>query len=317
MRRGERHRGLPSATCATHIIDFASGHELCEVDENLPLDELSCDDSLLQNDDSLGCYLRDIGRIPLLSAQQEAELARQARAGDRAAFDRLVEANLRLVVNIARRYRIPDHLMLLDLIQEGNIGLLRAAERFDPERGYRFSTYATFWIRQAMSIAVTSATSMVSVPLYILELAARVRRVEAQLAQDKGRDPEIAEIATALDLSPAQVAELYSVAQQRCVSLDAPLDGEADTLPIDLPVPQTVVGNLVKLVEDETRLGEALAVLSTEERGVIERLYGVGEPQRDVCGRRTRRTQAVKRREQQALEKMRIVLEGKEILCYS
>jgi RNA polymerase primary sigma factor len=133
--------------------------------------------------DLLGQYLREIGRYALLSAEQEQDLAWQARAGDRAAFDRLVEANLRLVVNVARKYSVPDHLTLLDLIQEGNMGLMRAAERFDPERGFRFSTYATFWIRQAMNIAVTCGVSIVSVPAYILEQAARLRRIEAQLAQ--------------------------------------------------------------------------------------------------------------------------------------
>src|SRR5690348_8960640 len=182
--------------------------------------------------DSLGCYLREIGRIPLLSAEQEQDLARKARAGDRAAFDRLVEANLRLVVSVARKYSLPEHLTLLDLIQEGNIGLMRAVERFDPERGFRFSTYATFWIRQAMGIAVTAGGSIVSVPTYILDLANRAKRMSAHLTQELGREPLIDEIAAALNLSPTQVLELHGVAD-RCVSLDASVDEDADCILAD------------------------------------------------------------------------------------
>ena len=263
--------------------------------------------------DSLGCYLREIGRIPLLSAEQEQDLARKARAGDRVAFDRLVEANLRLVVSVARKYSLPEQLTLLDLIQEGNIGLMRAVERFDPERGFRFSTYATFWIRQAIGLALTGSTSMVSVPTYILELASRVKRISAQLTQELGRDPCSEEVAARLQLSVAQVMEMQCVAE-RCVSLEALCSEEAGTglsetlrQPGDEPTKQT---------EDGVRLRAALAVLTEQEIQVIGQLYGVGE-QESPCGKIARRSPHVRRREQHALQKMRMALEERGTACSS
>jgi RNA polymerase primary sigma factor len=301
MRR-QRSKG-----CSTPID---TGHD----DDLITDSDMLCSDRACEEPDALGCYLRDIGRIPLLSAEQEKDLARLARAGDRAAFDQLVEANLRLVVSIARRYSIPDHLTLSDLIQEGNLGLLRAAERFDPERGFRFSTYATFWIRQAINIAVTSAMSIVSVPAYILEQAARLKRIEAQLAQDRGRDPLLAEVAEVLSLSPAQVMELRSVAE-RCVSLDAALDEDAGALLSDTLEQREAVGQ-VKQVEGGALLSEALAVLTEKELQVIGQLYGVGETE-SHCGKTARRTQRVRRREQHALQKMRVALEERGKACSS
>src|SRR5947209_20456129 len=263
--------------------------------------------------DSLGCYLREIGRIPLLSAEQEQDLARKARAGDRAAFDQLVEANLRLVVSVARKYSLPEHLTLLDLIQEGNIGLMRAAERFDPERGFRFSTYATFWIRQAMGIAVTGATSIVSVPTYILELANRVKRMSAQLTQELGREPRCEEVAARLQLSVAQVMEMQCVAE-RCVSLDALCSEETGTgLSDRLTQPED---GQTKQADEAVWLRAALAVLTEQEVQVIEELYGVGE-QESPCGKMARRSPSVRRREQHALHKMRMALEERGTACSS
>src|SRR5579884_313717 len=264
--------------------------------------------------DSLRCYLREIRRIPLLSAEQEEDLARKARAGDRAAFDRLVEANLRLVVSVARKYSLPEHLTLLDLIQEGNIGLMRAVEPFDPERGFRFSTYATFWIRQAMGIAVTAGGSIVSVPTYILDLANRAKRMSAHLTQELGREPLIDEIAAALNLSPTQVLELRGVAD-RCVSLDASVDEDADCILADT-IEQVPGVDQGQQINDCAPLNDALAVLTEKELRVIGQLYKVGEHQISHS-KRTRRTQGVRRHERRALEKMRTVLEGKGMPCYS
>lgn len=295
--------------------EFSTSISETDRDDELCTDSDTCSSGEdLDEADSLRCYLREIGRIPLLSAEQEQDLARKARAGDRAAFDRLVEANLRLVVSVARKYSLPQHLTLLDLIQEGNIGLMRAVERFDPERGFRFSTYATFWIRQAMGIAVTAGGSIVSVPTYILDLANRAKRMSAHLTQELGREPLIDEIAAALNLSPTQVLELRGVAD-RCVSLDASVDEDADCILADT-IEQVPGVDQGQQINDCTPLNDALAVLTEKELRVIGQLYKVGEHQ-IPHSKRTRRTQCIRRHERRALEKMRTVLEGKGMPCYS
>jgi RNA polymerase primary sigma factor len=139
-------------------------------------------------DDAFRQYMREVARYALLSGEQERELARRIATGDRAAFEQLVHANLRLVVSIAKRYPTTN-LELLDLIQEGNIGLIQAARRFDPERGFRFSTYATFWIKRAISLTVAESSWPLRLPVRVVELIHRIRRVEDQLAQELERDP--------------------------------------------------------------------------------------------------------------------------------
>ncbi len=301
MRRGNVMRRQRSKGVSTSIDETDRETEL----------SMDCDDRRSGAEetaeaDSLGCYLREIGRIPLLSAEQEQDLACRARAGDRTAFNHLVEANLRLVVSVARKYRLPDHVALLDLIQEGNIGLLRAAERFDPERGFRFSTYATFWIRQAIGLALTDGASLLSVPTYIVELAHRVKRMSAQLTQELGRDPSSAELAARLQLAVAQVMELQSVAE-RSVSLDALLDTDAGMLLHDMRT-QPEDEPPMKPGEESVRLRAALSVLTEQEVQMIGQLYGVGGTE-NTCGKAIRRSQRIRRREQHALHKMRMALE--------
>src|SRR3989441_1984445 len=168
---------------------------------------------------NLGVYLKEIGQIPLLSREEEAALARRVRAGDAAAKQRLTEANLRLVVHIARRY-MNRGLPLQDLIEEGNLGLIRAVEKFDPDRGTRFSTYATWWIRQAVARALANQARTIRLPVHVEMLLGRYQREQQRLTQELGRAPTLDEVAGALGMPPAQVAELEEI-RRPPVSLEA------------------------------------------------------------------------------------------------
>ncbi|HZR39883.1 MAG TPA: sigma-70 family RNA polymerase sigma factor [Ktedonobacteraceae bacterium] len=220
-------------------------------------------------------YLAEIGRYPLLTAEQEMQLARRIIEGDMEAQQRLVEANLRLVVSIAKRYN--NHgVSLLDLIQEGNLGLIRAAQKFDPVRGFRFSTYATWWIRQAISRAVAEHTRTIHIPVHVVELIYKMKRITRQLYQELGRDPFPEEIAHALNLTKERIVELQSMAETP-ISLDAPLiDDEqyhlADTIEdTHAAAPADVVTHQV--LRDQ--ISRALETLSLRERQVIELRYGL------------------------------------------
>jgi RNA polymerase primary sigma factor len=220
-------------------------------------------------------YLAEIGRYPLLNAEQEMYLARRIARGDMQAQQKLVEANLRLVVSIAKRYN--NHgVLLLDLIQEGNLGLIRAAQKFDSTRGFRFSTYATWWIRQAISRAVAEHTRAIHIPVHVVELIYKMRRVTRQLYQDFGRDPFPEEIAQTLGLTKERIVELQGMADIP-VSLDAPFTEDeqyrlADTLEdTHAAVPADVVTHQVLC----DQIASALETLSQRERQVIEMRYGL------------------------------------------
>src|SRR3989442_9800306 len=182
---------------------------------------------------NLGVYLNEIGRIPLLSREQEVDLARRARAGDAGAKARLIEANLRLVVQVARRY-LNRGLPLPDLIEEGNLGLLRAVDKFDPERGLRFSTYATWWIRHAVMRALANQARTIRLPVHVEMLLGRYAKEQQRLTQALGRLPTTAELAAALGTTEEQVRELEEV-RQPPVSLDAPMSGQGRVVE---PVPR-------------------------------------------------------------------------------
>ncbi len=178
--------------------------------------------------DSLRAYLREIGRVPLLTAAQEVELARRIEAGDVEARNRMVAANLRLVVSIARRYARPGRVPIMDLIQEGNLGLIHATEKFDWRRGYKFSTYATWWIWQAITHALAEQGRVIRIPVHAVERLDRIRKAHARLAQPLGREPTDAEIAADLGLAVHVVRDLLAIAMDP-VSLHAPVgNGDAD-----------------------------------------------------------------------------------------
>jgi RNA polymerase primary sigma factor len=247
-------------------------------------------------------YLREIGRIPLLTASDEVELARRIEAGlfaeekllapdrldERLALDldrlvvrgrlakrHLIEANLRLVVSVAKRY-IGRGLTMLDLVQEGNLGLIRAVEKFDYTRGFKFSTYATWWIRQAMSRAIADQARTIRVPVHVVELINRVIRVQRRVLQERGYEPSTEEVAVTLGLTPARVSEILRLAQDP-VSLQAPV-GEEDDVNLgdliedaDLPSPAESAAFLLL----REQLDAVLSTLADRERRVVELRYGL------------------------------------------
>ena len=177
-------------------------------------------------DDPVKAYLKEIGQVPLLSAEEEQTLARAARAGDADARRRLSEANLRLVVSVAKRYA-GRGLPFLDLIQEGNLGLMKAAEKFEPDRGFKFSTYATWWIRQSITRAITDQGRTIRIPVHLVEHINRVRKTAGELLRKNGREPTAEEIAVRLEMEPDRVRELLQLAQEP-VSLETPVGEEED-----------------------------------------------------------------------------------------
>lgn len=177
-------------------------------------------------DDPVKTYLKEIGRVPLLTAGQEMALAKAARAGDADARRALSEANLRLVVSVAKRYA-GRGLPFLDLIQEGNLGLMKAAEKFEPERGFKFSTYATWWIRQSITRAIADQGRTIRIPVHLVESINRVKKTAGELLRRTGREPTAEEIAAQLDMEPARVRELIQLAQDP-ISLETPVGEEED-----------------------------------------------------------------------------------------
>src|SRR3990167_2365008 len=190
------------------------------LDDQVYLDDIA--------DDSVRLYLREIGKIPLLNAEQELALAQQVVSGDKRAKDKMAEANMRLVVSIAKRY-VGRGLDLLDLIQEGNTGLLRAVEKFDPDKGFKFSTYATWWIRQAITRAIADQARTIRIPVHMVETINKLLRTQRRMKQDLNREPTIEELAKELDMEPAKVEYVIKI-KQDIHSLDAGVgrDGEEE-----------------------------------------------------------------------------------------
>ena len=229
------------------------------------------------SEDAFQSYLRDIRGLGLLTHAEEVDLAQRAAAGDELARRTLIESNLRLVIAIARRYTSTG-VPLIDLIQEGNLGLMRAAEKFDYRRGCHFGTYATWWIRQAVSRAAGEQSRLIHLPEHVATRLRKVRRVAAQLSQESGLDPLPEQIAEACNIDVNEVVDLLSIVEQP-VSLDAPVDDEAryslaDTLE-DSAAPAPAETASQHLLGEE--LHRALALLTPRERSVITLRYGIGD----------------------------------------
>ena len=231
--------------------------------------------------DPVRLYLREIGKVQLLTAEQEVSLGRRIERGDEAAKRQLVEANLRLVVSIARRYT-GRGMSLLDLVQQGNLGLIRAAEKFDYRRGFKFSTYATWWIRQAITRGVADQARTIRVPVHMVESINKVLRVQRKLLQDTGRDPTPEEVGAEMGISADKVRDILKVSQVP-VSLETPVgdDGDAqlgDFLQDDAaPAPPVAVEAVLQSEE----LVAVLGLLTRRERAVLESRFGLrdGKPQ--------------------------------------
>jgi RNA polymerase primary sigma factor len=229
------------------------------------------------SEDSLKQYLQEIGRYPLLTRAEEVQLAKRVEAGDPAARQRLTESNLRLVVTIAKTYRTQS-IDLLDLIQEGTVGLMRAVDRYDWRRGTKFSTYAAWWIRAGIMEALSANSSPIRVPDSVRERVADVRRAEMKLTARLSRRPSTAEVADELDLTPAQVVEALA-ATQAVGSLDEPVGSEGDLCQADVLADPNAEDPLQALVAEATgsELDARLKLLPERSRRVIELRFGVGD----------------------------------------
>ena len=225
--------------------------------------------------DSLRLYLRSIGRVELLTAGEEVALARRIERGDMGAKQHMIEANLRLVVSIAKGY-LGRGLTFLDLIQEGSLGLIRAVEKFDYRRGYKFSTYATWWIRQAVTRAIADKARTIRIPVHMVEKLNKVVHVERQLVQELGREPTPEEIAAQLECSVREVKDIQRLAQLP-ISLEKPIGEEEDSALGDFVEDETADSPFELAIENLRRenIGKALDALPEREREVIEMRFGL------------------------------------------
>jgi RNA polymerase primary sigma factor len=244
-----------------------------------PLDEVEASTAVDRAVDSVQLFMRDIGKRPLLTAAQETVLAKRIEQGDHAATEEMVAANLRLVVSIAKRYR-NQGLPFMDLIQEGTFGLMRATEKFDWRRGFKFSTYATWWIRQAVSRALADKARTIRMPVHIVERLSKITSTEQRLRAESGRQPSSDEIAFDLDMTAEEVESIRELAQQP-VSLELPV-GDEEGLEFgqliedaQTPRPDDVVDDMLRV---ET-LVRCLATLSDRERRVLELRFGLNGEQ--------------------------------------
>ncbi|MBV8695754.1 MAG: sigma-70 family RNA polymerase sigma factor [Chloroflexi bacterium] len=265
--------------------------------------------SSLAQSDSLRLYLREISRVPLLSAPRECALAERAEQGDKEARNHLIEANLRLVVSIAKKY-VGQGLTLEDLIEEGNIGLIRAVTKFDYKKGFRFSTYATWWIKQAITRAILEGTRVVRLPVYIMEEVMRVKRTTRQLYQELGKEPAPESIGQRLGMTAERVSELLIWAE-KIFSLDAPLSEEEENTLSDViedmhergPIEMTEQ----QLLREEIR--KVLNQLTLRERQVIELRFGLLDDHDhtlEEVGRKLKVTrERVRQIEERAIRKLR------------
>jgi RNA polymerase primary sigma factor len=228
-------------------------------------------------DDPVRMYLKEIGRVPLLSATDEIDLARKVEEGDESAKRRLAEANLRLVVSIAKRY-VGRGMLFLDLIQEGNLGLIKAVEKFDYRKGYKFSTYATWWIRQAITRAIADQARTIRIPVHMVETINKLIRVSRQLLQSLGREPTAEEIAVEMEMSPERVREIMKIAQEP-VSLETPIGEEEDShlgdFIEDQDAPAPAEAASFRLLKEQ--LEEVLNTLTPREEKVLRLRFGLDD----------------------------------------
>lgn len=264
---------------ATLQVDFDEPNIDDLVDEEEP------DDAVLNgqylddvSDDSVRLYLREIGKIPLLSAEEEMELARRVIDGDKKAKDKMAEANMRLVVSIAKRYS-GRGLDFLDLIQEGNTGLLRAVEKFDPDKGFKFSTYATWWIRQAITRAIADQARVIRIPVHMVETINKLLRTQRRMTQELNREPTLDELAKELDMEPDKIEYVMKI-KQDIHSLDAGVgrDGDEEDSVLgdfiedeDTATPEESASN--QLLKEQVQ--SILSSLSDREQKIVKMRFGL------------------------------------------
>jgi len=254
--------------------DIDTVDDVEDVEENEDIDKFLAEEGVAV-DDPVRMYLKDIGKIPLLDTDRELYLAERIAVGDEAAKNELVEANLRLVVSIAKKY-VGKGMYFLDLIQEGNLGLIKAVEKFDHTKGYKFSTYATWWIRQAITRAIADQARTIRIPVHMVETIHRVSRCSRQLLQELGREPSVDEIAERLNMSAEKVREIMKAAQDP-VSLETPIGEEDDShlgdfIPDDSSMTPAEAVSYQLLRE---QLNKVLHTLTPREEMVIKLRFGL------------------------------------------
>lgn len=271
-------------------------------------------------DDPVRMYLKEIGKVPLLSADEEIELAKKMELGDEEAKKRLCEANLRLVVSIAKRY-VGRGMLFLDLIQEGNLGLIKAVDKFDWRKGYKFSTYATWWIRQAITRSIADQARTIRIPVHMVETINKLIRISRQLLQEYGREPSPEEIAKEMDISEEKVREILKIAQEP-VSLETPIGEEEDShlgdfIP-DEDVPAPAEAAAFSMLKEQ--LVEVLDTLTEREQKVLKLRFGLEDGRArtlEEVGKRFDVTrERIRQIEAKALRKLRHPSRSKKLKDY-
>lgn len=262
--------------------DGDEDHRRSDGDGSHDGDDFNYDDDLslppgIKINDPVRMYLKEIGRVPLLSADDEMELAKRIENGDEEAKRRLAEANLRLVVSIAKRY-VGRGMLFLDLIQEGNMGLIKAVEKFDHKKGFKFSTYATWWIRQAITRAIADQARTIRIPVHMVETINKLIRVSRQLLQELGREPTPEEIAAEMELSVEKVREIMKIAQEP-VSLETPIGEEDDSHLGDFIEDQEALAPADAAAYEllKEQLEDVLDTLTEREENVLRLRFGLDD----------------------------------------
>ena len=269
---------IPSADLLPPLDDIVPEvDDLAEIEE-VTEEEINAADELADTyatDDPVRMYLKEIGKVPLLSPEEERDLAMKMAEGDEDAKRRMAEANLRLVVSIAKRY-VGRGMLFLDLIQEGNLGLIKAVEKFDYEKGYKFSTYATWWIRQAITRAIADQARTIRIPVHMVETINKVIRVSRQLLQELGHDPSPEEIAAEMGMSVEKVRDILKIAQEP-VSLETPIGEEEDSHLGDFIQDEDASepSEAASLTLLKEQLAEVLDTLTPREKKVLELRFGI------------------------------------------
>ena len=257
------------------VIDLGEEEEEVLTESNVEKFEKSLASEGVSIDDPVKVYLKEIGAFPLLSLDEEIELAERIQKGDSRAKKRLAEANLRLVVSIAKRY-VGRGMLFLDLIQEGNLGLIKAVEKFDHTKGFKFSTYATWWIRQAITRAIADQARTIRIPVHMVETINKVKKIQSQLLHKNGQEPSVEDLAAELDMPQDKVREILKVAQEP-ISLESPIGEEEDShlgdfIPdYDAPVPEEAATHTLL----REQLNEVLATLTPREAKVLSLRFGI------------------------------------------
>ncbi len=261
-------------------IDLTSDDNDDEDDVEKVKKESASDDALLKGvnvNDPVRMYLKEIGKVPLLTAEEEIELAKRMEQNDLEAKSKLAEANLRLVVSIAKRY-VGRGMLFLDLIQEGNLGLIKAVEKFDYRKGYKFSTYATWWIRQAITRAIADQARTIRIPVHMVETINKLIRVKRQLLQELGREATPEEIAEEMDIEPDKVREILKIAQEP-VSLETPIGEEEDSHLGDFIPDEDVLApsDAATFILLKEQLVDVLDTLTEREQKVLRLRFGLDD----------------------------------------